>query len=61
MALALFLLYSFSLVFLSLAYDGQQDVFGLLATIHNSTDPLNACDQIVKAISGASRVSFPCK
>jgi hypothetical protein len=59
MALAPVLLYAFSLALLSLAYDGQQDVFGLLATMHNSTDPLNTCDQIATAISGASQVSFP--
>jgi hypothetical protein len=61
MALATFLLYAFSLASLSPAYDGQQDVFGLLATMHNSTDPLNTCDQIATAISGASQVSFPRK
>ena len=60
MALAPFLLYAFSLALLSLAYD-DQDVFGLLATMHNSTDPLNTCDQIAIAISGASQVSFPRK
>jgi len=61
MALASFLLYAFSLALLSLAHDGQQDYFGLLATMHNFTDPLNTCDQIVTAISGASQVSFPRK
>ena len=61
MALAPVLLYAFSLALLSLAYDGQQDVFGLLATMHNSTDPLNTCDHIATAISGASQVSFPHK
>ena len=61
MALAPLLLYAFSLALLSLAYDNQQDVFGLLATMHNSTDPLNTCDQIAIAISGASQVSFPRK
>jgi hypothetical protein len=62
MALAPFLLYTFSLVLLSLAYyDDQQDVFGLLATMHNLTDPLNTCDQIAMAISNASQVFFPSK
>jgi hypothetical protein len=56
MAFAPFLLYAFSLALLSLAYDDQQDVFGLLATMHNSTDPLNTCDQIAIAISSASQV-----
>jgi hypothetical protein len=59
MALAPFLLYAFSLVLLSLAYDDQQDVFDLLATMHNSTDPLNTCDRIAMTISGASEVFFP--
>ena len=61
MALAPFLLYTFSLALFSLAYDDQQDVFGLLATTHNSSDPLSICNQIAIAISGASLVSFPRK
>jgi len=61
MTLAPFLLYALSLASLSLAYDDQQDVLGLLVTMHNSTDPLNTCHQIATAISGASQVSFPCK
>ena len=61
MTLALPLLYAFSLALLSLAYDDQQDVFGLLATVQNHTDPLNTCDQIAIAISGVSQVSFPRK
>jgi hypothetical protein len=61
MALVSFLLYAFSLALLSLAHDGQQDVFGLLATMHNLTGPLNTCYQIATAISGASQVSFPRK
>jgi hypothetical protein len=60
MAVAPFLLYTFSLALLSLAYD-DQDVFGILATMHNSTDPLNTCDQIAMAISGISQVFFPRK
>ncbi len=60
MALAPSLLYALSLALLSLANDGQQDVFGL-ATMHNYPDPLNTCDQIAIAISGASQVSFPRK
>ncbi|KAN0115750.1 hypothetical protein V8E52_006562 [Russula decolorans] len=59
MALAPFLLYAHSLALLSLAYDGQQDVFGLFAAMHNSTDPLNTCHQIATVISGTSHVSFP--
>ena len=59
MALAPFLLFAFSLALLSLAYDAQQNVFGLLATMRNSSDPLNTCHQIATAISGASQVSFP--
>jgi hypothetical protein len=61
MALAPFLLYAHSLALLSLAYDGQQDVFGLFAAMHNSTDPLNTCHQIATVISGTSHVSFPRK
>jgi len=63
MALAQFLLYAFSLAFLSpaLVFDGQQDVFGVLATMHNPSEPLNTCDQIATAISGASQVFFPRK
>lgn len=53
MALAPFLFYASSLALLSLAHDG------LLAAVHNSTDPLNTCGQIAMVISGASQVSFP--
>ena len=59
MALAPFLLYAFSLVLLSLAYDDQQNVFNLLPTMHDTTDPLNACYQIAMAISDDSQVFFP--
>jgi hypothetical protein len=61
MALAPSLLYAFSLALLSLAYGAQQDVFGLPTTTYNYPDPLNTCDQIAVAISGASQVSFPRK
>jgi hypothetical protein len=52
-----FLLYTFSFALLS---HGQQEVLSLLATTHNSSDPMRTCDQIAAAaISRASQVFFP--
>ena len=53
-----FLLYVFSLALLS---HGQQEVWDLLATTHNASDPVRTCDQIAAAISPASQVFFPRK
>lgn len=51
-----FLLYTFSLAFLSC---GQQGVLDTLATTYNSSTPRSTCDQIALAISRASQVFFP--
>ena len=51
-----FLFYAFHLALLCHA---QQEVLGLLATAHNSSDPMHTCDQIAAAISCVSQVFFP--
>jgi hypothetical protein len=51
-----FLLYASSL---ALASHGQQGALGLLATTHNSSDPMCTCDQIAAAVSRSSQVFFP--
>lgn len=51
-----FLLYAITF---ALPSQGQQDVLDLLATTHNTSDPMSTCDQIAAAVSCASQVFFP--
>jgi hypothetical protein len=54
MVLATLLLCVFSLALLSYGRQGASDDY-------NPSDPLRTCDQIAAAISGVSRVFFPCE